>query len=231
MSGAVKEPRLFPLLNVGQYMDVSSLDVSAAAAARPPNPRRGSHVGPGGLEPLPEASHVNALAQASGPSPAGLPSGLNASIDAAFASLTVSQRLKAQLYQEGYDMLAVPLTNERWRERWESLCLEPASAPLAEPYPVRFQGEGATDYLAGEGGAPRADMHRSSSRPNIAQGGQHQRDSMHDGEPERKMAQAEEWRKSPFFYRTEVNITRLGESACEASVGWELKLMHYRIHR
>lgn len=104
---------------------------------------------PGGLETLVEASHVNALADATGPSPQGLQSyaqrvrssggsgdghngagadaasssKIDAILASALAALSPPSRSRAITRTKGYTGIAVDLANERWRERWSRLCL------------------------------------------------------------------------------------------------------------
>ena len=83
----------------------------------------------GGLEPLREESHLHALDQAQGPAPSSF--GISAThVDDETAaaltdpSLTPVQYIKRFVGLDGYSGIAVELTNERWRERWERLCLQ-----------------------------------------------------------------------------------------------------------
>lgn len=108
---------------------------SAASTSKPapsPNltPRR-PH--PGGLDTLPEASHVNALSDAQGPSPQALPGSsaqahLDSLVGAALQGLSPATRSLAISRTKGYCGITVELTNERWRERWCRLCLAGADA-------------------------------------------------------------------------------------------------------
>ncbi|PWN40076.1 PRMT5-domain-containing protein [Ceraceosorus guamensis] len=176
-----------PPLPVGQFVDFNShgpqpvkafpyasLAAIESQSRRGPPSASGSTSGratPGGLEPLPEASHINALSEASGPSPAGLPGpkgstsatsrphgkaassrleGLNADIDAALAGLTQVQRLRAVLRSEGYDKIVVPLTNEKWKDRWERMCLAPATPVM-------------NGHMAADGPAPAHDSPGASA--------------------------------------------------------------------
>lgn len=123
------------------------LDDEVPAAFKAPNPPRRPH--PGGLDTLPEASHVNALVQATGPSPPSLQAAMaNASLQghgtrndnnnknnnvaslltAAMASLSPPSRSRAITRAKGYNSIAIQLANERWRERWSRLCLAPSDA-------------------------------------------------------------------------------------------------------
>lgn len=100
---------------------------------------------PGGLDTLPEASHVNALSEATGPSPSGLPKAggaaasssssssasasataqhhLDSLVGSALKGLSPPARSLAISRSKGYSGITVELTNERWRERWSRLCL------------------------------------------------------------------------------------------------------------
>ena len=119
--------------------DIVEEEIPAQFKAPPPSQPRRPH--PSGLDTLQEASHINALAQATGPSPASLQAviqnlSLNqnkgkdqkveAIVTAALASLSPCNRSRAITKAKGYDSIAVQLTNERWRERWSRLCLAPS---------------------------------------------------------------------------------------------------------
>lgn len=73
---------------------------------------------PSGLETLPEASHANALNQAKGPSPSSFPPN-----HSDLSHLTSVQRSLHLARNDGYDSILVEIANERWKERWERLCL------------------------------------------------------------------------------------------------------------
>lgn len=92
----------------------------------PPTSSSGSNSrrpNPSGLETLPEASHANALNNARGPSPSSFPSQAANPIE--LSHLTSVQRSLHLARNEGYDSILVELANERWKERWERLCLTP----------------------------------------------------------------------------------------------------------
>ncbi|MCO5588146.1 hypothetical protein L7F22_042101 [Adiantum nelumboides] len=118
--------------------DIVEDEIPAQFKAPPSSQPRRPH--PGGLDTLQEASHVNALSQATGPSPISLQAvmenislsqkqGNNQKVEAlltaALATLSPSNRSRAITKAKGYDSIAVQLTNERWRERWSRLCLAP----------------------------------------------------------------------------------------------------------
>jgi protein arginine N-methyltransferase 5 len=226
-----------PPLLVAQYVELTSASTgalpSASPAVPPPPAGRGasSSSAPAGagsrvLESLPEASHVNALAEARGPSPAGLPASLARDVDAALAGLAPAQRAKTHLCSDGYDVLAVPLANERWRERWERLCLAPHPSP-ANGHMAAAEGTQAA-HLANPGAmggswellsrGAGGGMARSSSRPlalahatGAAASAAAAAASPHNADATQR--EAEEWRRAPAFRRGEVNISKLGAFA------------------
>lgn len=75
------------------------------------------------LPTLPEASHVNALNEATGPSPLGIPGQVDASYDGALADLSTPQRAVQQARSVGYGFAIMELANDEFRQRWETLCL------------------------------------------------------------------------------------------------------------
>ncbi|WFD35753.1 type II protein arginine methyltransferase [Malassezia cuniculi] len=83
----------------------------------------------GGLPPLREESHLDSLNREQGPSPSSLgivttdvdPETAAALTD---ASLTPIQKIRRYAEVDGYSGVTVELANERWRERWERLCLQ-----------------------------------------------------------------------------------------------------------
>lgn len=96
----------------------SSLAASAAGGSRLPT--------------LVEASHINALNEATGPAPAGLPRQLENAVDEALAGLSAPQRALAQAKEAGYGLAVMELANEDFRQRWEHLCL--ASSEIEEQF-------------------------------------------------------------------------------------------------
>ncbi|PWN52296.1 PRMT5-domain-containing protein [Violaceomyces palustris] len=110
------------------YVQPSQAQQSSSNPNHPnPNRRGGSPLPPlGGLPTLPEASHANALHAATGPSPAALglnPTELDAVTTNALQGLTPVQRTLHLSRSQGYDSLVIELANQRWKERWERLCL------------------------------------------------------------------------------------------------------------
>lgn len=130
---------------VSLYISSENLGLWSRVPAQAGGARRTSAQPLGGLAPLPEASHSNALHSAIGPSPASL--GLIASeMEAAAitdAEASAPSRCEQLAVSEGYNGITVELTNDRWRERWERMCILPA------------------------GDDPETNLPRSSSRPNV----------------------------------------------------------------
>ncbi|CAD6907247.1 unnamed protein product [Tilletia controversa] len=122
-------------INVAQYIPASTLAYAAAVTAFPDaapststsERRRSAAMNPGGLETLPEASHVNALNTATGRSPLGLPHDIDVAAEQALRSMPPAQRALTTARGDGYDSIIVELSNQNWHERWERLCL--ASLP------------------------------------------------------------------------------------------------------
>ncbi|CAO1618171.1 unnamed protein product [Sympodiomycopsis kandeliae] len=109
---------------------------SAAAAASgssgPTNSR---------LPTLPEASHINALDQATGPSPLGFPSVSDISLD----GLSAPQQAVLQAKAAGYTTAVVDLANDEFRQRWEYLCLQsPEDEQTTEPYAAALRDPSAS---------------------------------------------------------------------------------------
>ena len=141
---------------------------------------------PSGLAPLPEASHANALNEATGPSPTPLDAGGEGAAASGARSGT-PQRAVAAAQEQGYDGVTVQLTNDRWRERWERMCL----------------------MIPGEEDPEPSGMIRSSSRTSLARFGAPVSPGPSD---EAKMrAEAEAWRRTPQFQRAEVNLLHGGQ--------------------
>ncbi|KAE8266587.1 hypothetical protein A4X09_0g5760 [Tilletia walkeri] len=122
-------------INVAQHIPASTLAYAAAVSAFTDSApststserRRSAAINPGGLETLPEASHVNALNTATGRSPLGLPHDIDVAAEQALRSMPPAQRALTTARGDGYDSIIVELSNQAWRERWERLCL--ASLP------------------------------------------------------------------------------------------------------
>ncbi|PWN32597.1 PRMT5-domain-containing protein [Meira miltonrushii] len=144
--------------------DIVEDEIPAQFKAPPPSQPRRPH--PGGLDTLQEASHVNALSQATGPSPASLQAvmenislsqkqGTNQKVEAlltaALASLSPSNRSRAITKAKGYDSITVQLANERWRERWSRLCLAP-SETVASTSASSVGGNASKAFAAGDPG-------------------------------------------------------------------------------
>ncbi|PWN29173.1 PRMT5-domain-containing protein [Jaminaea rosea] len=176
------------------------------------------------LPTLVEASHVNALNEATGPSPTGLPSNMDSALNAALAGMSAPQRALAQARSAGYGQAIIELANDEFRQRWERLCLSPleeddqqqqpgASSSQGYPTPSMMPSGAAVPPEAG--GRP---FSRSSSRLGIAAeaNGSTQGSTGPWSEKLRKrvlqIREAEEWRKAPIFRRTELNLTNLDDS-------------------
>lgn len=169
----------------------TSSSISAASTQTPRRPH------PGGLDTLPEASHVNALSEATGPSPAGLPQGgasssssssataqhLDSFVGSALKGLSPPSRSLAVSRSKGYSGITVELTNERWRERWSRMCLvdgeDSAKSKNSAPWSGDPGGMGGSwellAHLSGAGGlgipyeqSAERYMSRSSSRTLLA---------------------------------------------------------------
>lgn len=211
-----------PALSVALHVPTSAVDQVSWAQAAPlsGNPNRRSHIQQNvqALPTLPEASHANALNTATGPAPVAL--GLTADFDATTAAalngLSPAQKTLALSRSQGYDLIVLELTNERWKERWERLCLAnpndvpSASGSSAAVPPSSVQMASGAAWLA-----------RSSSRQGLnsfSASGVRQSPSPSPaassaGQTFATIArEAEEWRKAPAFKRTEVNLTKLEET-------------------
>ncbi|KAK0562704.1 hypothetical protein OC844_002559 [Tilletia horrida] len=152
-------------INVAQHIPASTLAYAAALAAfaesaaeqqqqqqqQKQQRRRSAALNPGGLETLPEASHINALNFATGLSPLGLPQDIDAAAEQALRSMPPAQRALTTARGDGYDSIVVELSNQAWRERWERLCL--ASLP---------DEMGAAGHSSGTGGAGAAGFNTST---------------------------------------------------------------------
>ena len=92
------------------------------------------------------------------------------------------EQCRAHARAEGYDTIAIELTNARWRERWERLCLVPDTEP---------------------GGAA---LPRSSSRATMASATAVPRSASHT------RLEAEAWRAHPHFARAELHLVRADEA-------------------
>lgn len=213
-----------PPLTVALYVPTSAVDlVNSAQGGVAPlsgNPNRRSHIQQNiqALPTLPEASHANALNTATGPAPAAL--GLTADLDpttaAALNGLSPAQKTLTLSRSQGYDLIVLELANERWKERWERLCLaNPADLPAASSSSAATQSP-LTAVQMTSGGAMLA---RSSSRQGLnsfSAGGVRQSPSPAASSGGQIFAtiarEAEEWRKAPAFKRSEVNLTKLEET-------------------
>lgn len=210
-----------PPISVALHVPTSAVDlVSSAQVPLSGNPNRRSHIQQSiqALPTLPEASHANALNTATGPAPAAL--GLTADLDpttaAALTGLSPAQKTLALSRSQGYDVVVLDLANERWKERWERLCLaNPADLPSVSGSSVT-QPSPLTAVQMSSGGAMLA---RSSSRQGLnsfTAGGPRQSPSPAASSMGTSFAttarEAEEWRKAPAFKRSEVNLTKLEET-------------------
>jgi len=142
--------------------NVNDVRSAAAAANSAANNTRRPH--PGGLDTLPEASHVNALVDATGPSPASLANGgqsssnssssrnIDSILDAALLGLSPPSRSLAVSRAKGYSSITVEITNERWRERWSRLCLAGEEESKSQPG-SSGQASSTTAWTAGNPGA------------------------------------------------------------------------------
>lgn len=213
-----------PPLSVALHVPTSAVDqvnsVQGGSAPLSGNPNRRSHIQQNvqALPTLPEASHANALNTATGPAPAalGLTVDLDPTTSAALNGLSPAQKTLTLSRSQGYDAIVLELANERWKDRWERLCLaNPADLPSASgssatPSPL-------TAVQMSSGGAMLA---RSSSRQGLnsfTPGGVRQSPSpavsSAGQSPFGSIArEAEEWRKAPAFKRSEVNLTKLEET-------------------
>ena len=152
---------------------------------RPPIPH------PSGLETLQEVSHINALHLAQGRAPTGLGHDrdrLDDVIDEALASLPPCQRCLALARTEGYELIAMDLTNQRWKERWERLCLDGSAMEASDS--LHADGEGLVRSSSRPGGFPSGPINQQAQT----------------------FKEAEEWRRAPSFHRAEVNISKVEES-------------------
>ncbi len=187
----------------------SAATASTSSPNKAPGHRRAPIPHPSGLETLDEVSHVNALHLATGPAPTALGSAalrekaaaaaasgnagaaaiaadLEKAADEALANMPPCQRCLAMARAEGYDIIAIELANERWKERWERLCLDAGDADMMTP----------EDHFGG--------LIRSSSRSGLNLGPSIPGPSA--------LHEAEEWRSAPHFNRAEVNISKVEES-------------------
>ncbi|KAJ1034245.1 hypothetical protein NDA18_001109 [Ustilago nuda] len=211
-----------PPLSVALHVPISAADlVSSAQGTAAPlsgNPNRRSHIQQNitALPTLPEVSHANALNTATGPAPAAL--GLTADLDpttaAALNGLSPAQKTLALSRSQGYDLIVLELANDRWKERWERLCLaNPADLPsgsgssAAQPPPLTAGGamlarsssrQGLNSFTPGGGVRPSTSPAASSSG--------------HGSTFATIAREAEEWRRAPAFKRSEVNLTKLEET-------------------
>lgn len=191
------------------------------------------------LPTLVEASHVNALNEATGPSPMGLPSNLDSALNAALAGMSAPQVAFTQARSAGYGQAVIELANDEFRQRWERLCLCPLEDE-DENDQVRASGSAAPSMMpagwsaianpGGMGGSwellaasaavpPEAGgrpFPRSSSRLAMAaEGANGSQAAAWQDKLRKRIAQireAEEWRKAPIFRRTELNLTNLDDS-------------------
>lgn len=284
-----------PPVEIAQYVSTQALQriwlqqqrrQAQAAQSSGAGGSSGSAGGGGGnssrLPTLPEASHVNALHEAKGPAPMGLPSPSQISFD----GLSAPQQAVLLARESGYANAVVDLTNDEFRQRWESLCLQafddddddvgaataataaaggstghahfapgtkgvsrnapsaaasgPSSTTLVPPgwSPMANPGGmgGSWELLSTSanvppeaGGRPIA---RSSSRNMLLAGGSSNAGPTPAAQPSYDAAgaaqaraafaartryiqqakEAEEWRKNPYFRRTELNLTRLDDT-------------------
>lgn len=207
-----------PPLSIALHVPTSAVDqVNSAQGSTAPlsgNPNRRSHIQQNvqALPTLPEASHANALNTATGPAPAalGLTADLTPTTAAALNGLSPAQKTLALSRSQGYDLIVLELANERWKERWERLCLaNPADLPSTST-------STAPTLNMPAGGAALA---RSSSRQGLnsfsANGGRHSPSptTSNAGQTFANIArEAEDWRSAPAFKRSEVNLTKLEET-------------------
>ncbi|SNX82435.1 related to protein arginine N-methyltransferase [Melanopsichium pennsylvanicum] len=212
-----------PPLSVALHVPISAVDQVDSAQGVPlsGNPNRRSHIQQNitALPTLPEASHVNALNTATGPAPAalGLAKDLDSTTAAALNGLSPAQKTLTLSRSQGYDLIVLELANERWKERWERLCLaNPADLSsscgsfAAQPSPLTSVQMSSGAMLA-----------RSSSRQGLnsfSAGGVRQSPSPSPasstaGQTFAAIArEAEDWRKAPAFKRSEVNLSKLEET-------------------
>ncbi|PWZ01107.1 PRMT5-domain-containing protein [Testicularia cyperi] len=228
LPGAQGDANARPPLSIGLHVPTSAINYVQAGASTTlsGNPNRRSHIQQNvqALPTLPEASHANALNTATGPSPAAL--GLTADLDAATAAalegLSPAQKTLSLSRSQGYDVIVVDLANERWKERWERLCLaNPVDSAAAAFASAASASSPATSspwtsvQMQSGGSNPLA---RSSSRHGLSafSGGPRTPGSpalSGNGQTLMNTArEAEEWRKAPSFKRAEVNLTKLEET-------------------
>ncbi|CDU24585.1 related to protein arginine N-methyltransferase [Sporisorium scitamineum] len=214
-----------PPLSVALHVPTSAVDqVYLAQGGTAPlsgNPNRRSHIQQNiqALPTLPEASHANALHTATGPAPAalGLTADLDANTAAALNELSPAQKTLALSRSQGYDQIVLELANERWKERWERLCLaNPADVPSASGSSATQPPKLASVQIS----SGPASLARSSSRQGLnsfSAGGVRQSPSPAASSSAAQTfatiaREAEEWRTAPAFKRSEVNLTKLEET-------------------
>ena len=107
----------------------------------------------------------------------------NESLDG-FSTPLLKLQANARQY---YDTVCVPLSNERWRERWRRMCLS----------------EGGSSGVAAAGSSSKND----SDKVKVPE------EPTADAEAKKEADRiAEQWRANPSFKHDEVTMTRLGES-------------------
>jgi protein arginine N-methyltransferase 5 len=94
--------------------------------------------------------------------------------------------------ESDYDSISIPLTNERWKTRWQKMCL---SGPQTPP--------NRSDSLQGQRSPARIKLENTAS--GLFKVPSHQKDAEIEME-------AELWRAGGGFQRNEVNIMRNGKS-------------------
>ena len=95
-------------------------------------------------------------------------------------------RLVQEANAKGYETVCIPLTTQRWKARWEDMCLAPSPSSSSSSI------AGMTDK------AKKRESRRDSRAIHLQQ-----RDM-------RAEKRAEQWRLRPVFEKDEVTITQLG---------------------
>ncbi|KAL0954806.1 hypothetical protein HGRIS_003752 [Hohenbuehelia grisea] len=96
--------------------------------------------------------------------------------------LTPVQRLSSEARAKGYESVCIPLTTDKWRERWARMCLVAPGEGGAVPSPSKEAADAETESAESKPGPTDAER------------------------------EAEEWRAGPVFRREEVTVTRLDEA-------------------
>lgn len=97
---------------------------------------------------------------------------------------------------KGYETICLPLTTEKWKERWEGMCLLPVT-PGTKPEEGKEREEDMEEIGSDNGSVEDREAGISKDE---------------EAKKKKRAEAAEQWRAKPAFLVEEVTITRLNEA-------------------